>query len=276
VALVAYTKLHFPYPRQLSGHPIATLAVAIKRGNGKFVQGESKYENVEQRKYEFEMEIRLLSRFKHRNIVSLIGFCHEDDMHWGCNGLKYLHLGYVDQVKTVRGIHGDIKSANILLDQNFQAVIGDFGLSTFSPRKEQLISSFNYRRAGTPGFVDPYYVKTRRLSEKVDIYSFGVLLLEVLSGKSASNLADKCLQNDPVKRPKMTDIKREVENLLKIRVSKLFPTPGDNKMVAIKRFNHQMQTEVEFLIDILMLNDFKHENVIAVQGFHYGENEKIV
>ncbi|GJW68329.1 receptor-like protein kinase HERK 1 [Tanacetum coccineum] len=182
-------KASLPIPnldRQLSGHPIAILAVAIKRGNGKFVQGESKYENVEQRKYEFEMEIRLLSRFKHRNIVSLIGFCHEDDMHWGCNGLEYLHLGYVDQVKTVRGIHGDIKSANILLDQNFQAVIGDFGLSTFSPRKEQLISSFKYRRAGTPGFVDPYYVKTRRLSEKVDIYSFGVWYSKSV-GKSISH-----------------------------------------------------------------------------------------
>ncbi|GJW41523.1 putative receptor-like protein kinase [Tanacetum coccineum] len=47
-------------------------------------------------------------------------------------------------------------------------------------------------------------------------------------------------------------------------------------MVAIKRFNHQMQTKVKFLIDILMLSDFKHENVIAIQGFHYDENEKIV
>ncbi|GJQ98687.1 receptor-like protein kinase HERK 1, partial [Tanacetum coccineum] len=195
----------------------------IKRGNGKFVQKESKYENVEQRKYEFEIEIRVLSRFKHHNIVSLIGYCHEEDemilvygytlnksldtylestkgaissLTWAqrlkicigvANGLEFLYLGYVDQVKTVRGIHGDIKSANILLDQNFQAVIGDFGLSTFAPRNEQLISSFKYRRAGTPGFVDPYYVKTGRLSEKVDIYSFGVLLLEVLSGKPASS-----------------------------------------------------------------------------------------
>ncbi|KAM0020035.1 putative protein kinase RLK-Pelle-CrRLK1L-1 family [Helianthus debilis subsp. tardiflorus] len=166
---------------------------------------------------EFKTEIALLSKYKHENIVSLLGFCDEEgekilvykfesngslDRHldnkdltwtqrlWICLdvacGLKYLH----DNVGSQQGIfHRDVKSSNILLDEHWKAKISDFGLSKVRPANMQdsfLISN----PCGTRGYIDPDYYTNGYLTQKTDVYSFGVVLWEVLCGR-LTHVTDK-------------------------------------------------------------------------------------
>ncbi|XP_052200151.1 putative serine/threonine-protein kinase isoform X2 [Diospyros lotus] len=93
-------------------------------------------------------------------------------------GLAYIH----EQVKP-HIVHRDIKASNILLDRNFAPKISDFGLSKLFP--DDSITHISTRVAGTLGYLAPEYAVTGRLTRKSDIYSFGVLLLEIVSGRSA-------------------------------------------------------------------------------------------
>ncbi|MFS7922899.1 putative protein kinase RLK-Pelle-CrRLK1L-1 family [Helianthus anomalus] len=190
----------------LSGIP---KIVALKHLDPKFGQGNP----------EFWKEIVTLSLYKHENIVSLLGFCDEsgekiliyeyaskgsldsylnnDDLNWiqrlklcigAARGLAYLHdPGVTHQ----RVLHRDVKSSNILLDENWNAMIADLGLSKFGPANQQytfLISN----AVGTVGYCDPVYVETGLLTKESDVYSFGVVLFEVLCGRlSISNSNDK-------------------------------------------------------------------------------------
>ncbi|KAK1430786.1 hypothetical protein QVD17_13799 [Tagetes erecta] len=159
---------------------------------------------------EFWKEIVTLSLYKHENIVSLLGFCDENDekiliyeyaskgsldkylsnndLRWiqrlkiciqAARGLAYLH----DPNAThQRVLHRDVKSANILLDENWNAKISDFGLSKFGPANQRY--SFVVSDAvGTFGYCDPVYVETGLLTKESDVYSFGVVLFEVLCGR---------------------------------------------------------------------------------------------
>ncbi|PWA81376.1 protein kinase-like domain, Concanavalin A-like lectin/glucanase domain protein [Artemisia annua] len=167
----------------------------------------------------FDAEIKTLTSCKHENIISLLGFCDEDRDHlilvyelaskgsledylgnsekitnltWMqrlkicldiAHGLKYIHTN-TDQDKQ-KIIHRDIKSANILLDDNWKAKIADFGLSKFHPA-DQDASTFDVSTiAGTPMYFDPEYEKSGKLNKKSDIYSFGVVLFEILTGRLA-------------------------------------------------------------------------------------------
>ncbi|XP_076885461.1 putative serine/threonine-protein kinase PBL28, partial [Bidens hawaiensis] len=177
-------------------------AVAIKRLDSMSDQGE----------LEFRAEIDMLSTLRHCHLVSLIGYCHENKemilvyeympngtlyhhlhkedtpLSWmtrlkiaigAARGLDYLHTG----VGTQNGvIHRDMKSSNILLDKNWAAMISDFGLSRISPTN-QSISFVEASVKGTFGYLDPEYFYTRKLTRKTDVYAFGVVLFELVSGR---------------------------------------------------------------------------------------------
>ncbi|KAJ0452029.1 putative protein kinase RLK-Pelle-L-LEC family [Helianthus annuus] len=158
---------------------------------------------------EYASEVRVISRLRHRNLVQLIGWCHEKgelllvyeymengslDFHlfkekslltWGtrykiaiglASALFYLHEEWEQCV-----LHRDIKSSNVMLDSNFNVKLGDFGLAKLVDHEKG--SQTTTRLAGTFGYMAPEYLLTGKASKESDVFSFGVVALEIACGR---------------------------------------------------------------------------------------------
>nr|XP_048319947.1 probable LRR receptor-like serine/threonine-protein kinase At1g06840 [Ziziphus jujuba var. spinosa] len=252
------------------------MIVAIKRAEEGSLQGQR----------EFLTEIELLSRLHHRNLVSLVGYCDEEEEQmlvyefmpngtlrdWlsdkargtlsfsmrlrialgSAKGILYLHTEADPPI-----FHRDIKASNILLDSNLTAKVADFGLSRLAPLQddEGIPKYVSTIVKGTPGYLDPEYFLTHKLTDKSDVYSLGVVFLELLTGMQPImhgknivrevnmahesgnmfsiidsrmgsypsdcverfvGLALSCCHDKTEKRPSMLDVVRELENILKL------------------------------------------------------------
>ncbi|KAJ4980919.1 hypothetical protein NE237_031756 [Protea cynaroides] len=162
---------------------------------------------------EFLNEIRTLTNVRHPNLVELLGCCIQGNnrilvyeyvennsldqallgpksktikLDWSkrsaicigtARGLAFLHEGLEPHI-----VHRDIKASNILLDKDFVPKIGDFGLAKLFPEN---ITHISTQIAGTRGYLAPEYARRGQLTKKADVYSFGILMLEIVSGRSS-------------------------------------------------------------------------------------------
>ncbi|KAL3678815.1 hypothetical protein R1sor_021771 [Riccia sorocarpa] len=175
--------------------------VAVKR-----VSNDSK-----QGRREFVAEVKIISQLRHRNIVRLLGWCsdrdklllvyelmpngsldkalfHEEEsvLSWQhrfriikgvAAALQYLHEGWRQQI-----IHRDIKSSNVMLDKDYNAMLGDFGLARMVDRHQNPATTMV---AGTYGYIAPEVPVTGRFTDKTDVYAFGAVALEIVCGRVA-------------------------------------------------------------------------------------------
>ncbi|PNY12577.1 L-type lectin-domain containing receptor kinase IX.1-like protein [Trifolium pratense] len=181
--------------------------VAIKRISRESKQGIKEYAT----------EVKIISQLRHRNLVQLIGWCHMKkdflliyefmqngslDSHlyrgkslltWPmryniamdlASALLYLHEEWEQCV-----IHRDIKSSNIMLDYNFNAKLGDFGMARLVDHEKESQSTTII--AGTMGYIAPEYYTTGKATKESDIYSFGIVSLELASGRKPIDLNAK-------------------------------------------------------------------------------------
>ncbi|KAK7843348.1 putative leucine-rich repeat receptor-like protein kinase [Quercus suber] len=251
--------------------------IAIKRAQKESLQGG----------HEFKTEIELLSRVHHKNLVGLVGFCFDQgeqmlvyeyvpngtlkDSLSGKSGTK---LDWIRRLKVALGaarglaylhelvnppiIHRDIKSTNILLDERINAKVADFGLSI--PMGDDERDHITTQVKGTMGYLDPEYYMTQQLTEKSDVYSYGVVMLELVTARMPIergkyivrvvqmamdktkvlynlhdildpaislqtslkglekfvDLAMRCVEDSGANRPAMSDVVKEIENIMQI------------------------------------------------------------
>ncbi|GMJ05615.1 hypothetical protein HRI_004230700 [Hibiscus trionum] len=177
--------------------------------DGKEVAVKSLKSGSGQGQREFQAEVEIISRVHHRHLVSLVGYSIAGDkkmlvyefvpnktlefhlhnkglptMDWStrlkiavgaAKGLSYLHEDCHPRI-----IHRDIKSANILLDFCFEPMVADFGMAKLT---QDSISHISTRVMGTFGYLAPEYVQSGKLTDKSDVFSFGVVLLELITGR---------------------------------------------------------------------------------------------
>ncbi|KAI6691657.1 hypothetical protein NL676_028485 [Syzygium grande] len=180
-----------------------------------------------QGKNQFVTEIATISAVQHRNLVKLYGCCIDAEnrllvyeylenksldqamfgqrslsLDWAtrydiclgtARGLAYLH-----EESRLRIVHRDVKASNILLDSDLTPKISDFGLAKLYDDKKTHIST---RVAGTIGYLAPEYAMRGHLTEKADVFAFGVVALEVVSGSSLTETADKSTDKSPFNSP---------------------------------------------------------------------------
>ncbi|KAL1827883.1 hypothetical protein DCAR_0207087 [Daucus carota subsp. sativus] len=219
--------------------------IAVKRLNSESMQG---YE-------EWQSEVNFLGRLSHPNLVKLVGYCWEDKellliyefmqkgslenhlfgrgssvqpLPWGirlkiligaARGLAFLHAAE----KQI--IYRDFKASNILLDGSYNAKLSDFGLAKIGPSASK--SHVTTRVMGTYGYAAPEYMATGHLYVKSDVYGFGVVLVEMLTGLRALDTNRPSAQHNLVDwiKPYLSD-KRKLKNIMDSRLEGKYPSRG--------------------------------------------------
>ncbi|XP_052200846.1 somatic embryogenesis receptor kinase 1-like isoform X2 [Diospyros lotus] len=215
---------------------------------------------------QFQTEVEMISMAVHRNLLRLRGFCmtpterllvypfmangsvasclrerlpSEPPLDWptrkrialgSSRGLSYLHDHCDPKI-----IHRDVKAANILLDEEFEAVVGDFGLAKLMDYKDtHVITAVR----GTIGHIAPEYLSTGKSSEKTDVFGYGITLLELITGQRAFDLARLANDDDVM-------LLDWVKGLLKEKKLEMLVDPDLQ--------NNYVEAEVEQLIQVALL-----------------------
>ncbi|XP_030943952.1 probable receptor-like serine/threonine-protein kinase At4g34500 [Quercus lobata] len=180
--------------------------------DGSVVAVKNLLNNKGQAEKEFKVEVEAIGKVRHKNLVGLVGYCAEgaqrmlvyeyvdngnleqwlhgdvgpvSPLTWDirmkiaigtAKGLAYLHEGLEPKV-----VHRDVKSSNILLDRKWIPKVSDFGLAKLLGSEASYVTT---RVMGTFGYVSPEYASTGMLNEGSDVYSFGILLMEIITGRS--------------------------------------------------------------------------------------------
>ncbi|MBA0843135.1 hypothetical protein Goarm_000349 [Gossypium armourianum] len=231
--------------------------VAVKRLKEERTQGGE---------LQFQTEVEMISMAVHRNLLRLRGFCmtpterllvypfmvngsvasclrerseSQSPLDWdkrkrialgAARGLAYLHDHCDPKI-----IHRDVKAANILLDEEFEAVVGDFGLAKLMDYKDTHVTT---AVRGTIGHIAPEYLSTGKSSEKTDVFGYGVMLLELITGQRAFDLARLANDDDVM-------LLDWVKGLLKDRKLEM--------LVDSDLDSNYIEEEVEQLIQIALL-----------------------
>ncbi|CAA6671701.1 unnamed protein product [Spirodela intermedia] len=232
----------------------------------------------------FMREIELISVAVHRNLLKLIGFCTtpserllvypfmqnlsvayrlreikpgEAVLDWptrkrvalgAARGLEYLHEHCDPKI-----IHRDVKAANVLLDEGFEAVVGDFGLAKLVDVRKTSVTT---QVRGTMGHIAPEYLSTGKSSEKTDVFGYGIMLLELVTGQRAIDFSrleeeDDVLLLDHKRLDAIVDrnLKRnydgqEVEMMIQVALLCTQPSPEDRPSMSEVRWEEWQQVEV--------------------------------
>ncbi|XP_010692604.1 somatic embryogenesis receptor kinase 2 [Beta vulgaris subsp. vulgaris] len=215
---------------------------------------------------QFQTEVEMISMAVHRNLLRLRGFCmtpterllvypymangsvasclrerppNEPPLDWptrkrialgSARGLSYLHDHCDPKI-----IHRDVKAANILLDEEFEAVVGDFGLARLMDYKDTHVTT---AVRGTIGHIAPEYLSTGKSSEKTDVFGYGIMLLELITGQRAFDLARLANDDDVM-------LLDWVKGLLKEKKLEMLVDPD--------LLTNYIEAEVEQLIQVALL-----------------------
>ncbi|KAH1156445.1 hypothetical protein AAZX31_18G256200 [Glycine max] len=273
--------------------------------------------NSKQGEKEFQTEVLLLGRLHHRNLVNLLGYCidkgqfmlvyefmsngslenllygEEKELSWDerlqiavdiSHGIEYLHEGAVPPV-----VHRDLKSANILLDHSMRAKVSDFGLS-----KEEVFDGRNSGLKGTYGYMDPAYISSSKFTVKSDIYSFGIIIFELITAihphqnlmeyihlaamdydgvdgildkqlvgkcnleevRQLAKIAHKCLHKSPRKRPSIGEVS---QGILRIKQRRLMKE--DTMSFASSNFSRSVSQIEEQQVELSKITTMNHREM---------------
>ncbi|VVA92290.1 unnamed protein product [Arabis nemorensis] len=211
---------------------------------------------------EFNAEVETISRVHHRHLVSLVGYCISDphrlliyeyvsnqtlDHHLHGKGLPVLEwskrvriaigsakgLAYLHEDCHPKIIHRDIKSANILLDDEYEAQVADFGLARLNDTTQTHVST---RVMGTFGYLAPEYASSGKLTDRSDVFSFGVVLLELVTGRKPVD------QNQPLGEESLVEWARPL-------LLKAIETGDFSELIDSRLEKHYVEHEVFRMIE---------------------------
>nr|DAD38749.1 TPA_asm: hypothetical protein HUJ06_013071 [Nelumbo nucifera] len=265
-----------------------TTQVAIKKLNPEGFQGDR----------EWLAEINYLGQLNHPNLVKLIGYCCEDEHrllvyeYMACGSLeKHLFcrasvtLPWSTRMKIALGaakglafLHGaeksiiyrDLKSANILLDEEYNPKLSDFGLAKDGPTGDQ--THVSTRIIGTYGYAAPEYIMTGHLTARSDIYTFGVVLLELLVGRRAMDKTRPSEERNLVEwaRPFLNDHKLEI---LDPRMEGQYPVSAAQKVANLAcqclsqdPTGRPSMSQVVEILETIQMQAENHEDTLVQSG----------